>query len=484
MRSKDVSYRFRQYIDGAWVGASNGGTWDVVNPATEETILTVPFGNATDAAAAIEAAGRAFPGWARRTPYERGDVLRRASDVIRSRADDLAPTLVQEAGKPLAQARGEWMVAADLFEWFAEEGKRAYGRTLPARQPGRRMTVIRQPLGVVGVITAWNFPAYNTSRAWAAALAAGCTVVGRPSEFTPLTAMQIVNILVEAGIPPGVMNLVNGEPESMGQAMLDHPACRKISFTGSVRVGRILMDGASRTMTRLGLELGGNAPVLVFPDVDVEQVVKGSVATKYRNNGQVCIAPQRFMVHRKVSDAFVEGAVQRVRQLRVGNGLAPETQVGPLINARQRDRVETLVGEARRAGVSVLVGGERPRHLSKGYFYSPTVLAGVEPSMSVYSEEIFGPVMPVVSFDDVDQAIQMANQTPYGLAAYVWTNDLKTAIRAYEGLEFGMIGVNEWAPGAAEAPFGGWKQSGMGHECGPEGLEDYLETKLVTVGGL
>jgi acyl-CoA reductase-like NAD-dependent aldehyde dehydrogenase len=335
-------------------------------------------------------------------------------------------------------------------------------------------------MGVAGVITAWNFPAYNPGRAWAAAMAAGCTVVGRASEYTPLTAMEMANIVAEAGVPRGVLNLVNGEPDPMGQAMLDDPACRKISFTGSVRVGKLLMDGASRTVTRLGLELGGNAPVLIFPDVDLEEVAKGSVATKYRNDGQVCIAPQRFLVHRKVSDEFLERVVPRVKSLRLGDGLDPQTQVGPLINAHQRDRVATMVAQARRQGVEVLAGGSRLER--KGYFYEPTVLAQVQPSMPVYAEEIFGPVMPVVPFDELEQALAVANDTVYGLAAYVWTRDMKTALRAYEGLEFGMIGVNEWAPNATEAPFGGWKQSGIGHECGQEGLEDYLETKLVVVG--
>lgn len=479
-----MQYKYKQYIDGAWVDASNRGTWDVVNPATEAVIRTVPFGNAEDCRAAIAAAARAFPGWASRTPYERGAILRGVSDRIRERIDDLARTSVQECGKPLAQAKVEWQVAADLWEWFGEEGKRAYGRTIPARQASRRMMVLKQPLGVVGVITAWNFPTYNISRAWAAALASGCTVVGRASEFTPLTGMELMNILVEAGIPPGVMNLINGEPHEMGQAMLDHPALRKISFTGSVRVGKILLDGAARTMTRLSLELGGNAPVLIFPDVDLETVAKGSVATKYRNNGQVCIAPQRFLVHRKVRDEFVERVVPRVKSLKVGDGLEPETQVGPLINAKQRERVETLVADARRRGVEVVVGGRRPESLARGYFYEPTVLTNVSPTVPVYSEEIFGPVMPVTAFDELEEVLALANSTPYGLAAYVWTQDLKTAIRAYEGLEFGMVGVNEWAPGATEAPFGGWKQSGMGHECGPEGLADYLESKLVTVGGL
>jgi succinate-semialdehyde dehydrogenase len=475
-----VAYTYKQYIDGQWVDASNGATWDVINPATEEVIRTVPYGNGEDARRAIQAAARAFPAWRASTAYERAAILKRAADLMRARLDDLARTSVQECGKPAAQAKAEWGVVADLFEWFAEEGKRAYGRTIPSRAGGRRLTVLKQPMGVAGVITAWNFPAYNPGRAWAAAMAAGCTVVGRASEYTPLTAMEMANIVAEAGVPRGVLNLVNGEPDPMGQAMLDDPACRKISFTGSVRVGKLLMDGASRTVTRLGLELGGNAPVLIFPDVDLEEVAKGSVATKYRNDGQVCIAPQRFLVHRKVSDEFLERVVPRVKSLRLGDGLDPQTQVGPLINARQRDRVATMVAQARRQGVEVLAGGSRLER--KGYFYEPTVLAQVQPSMPVYAEEIFGPVMPVVPFDELEQALAVANDTVYGLAAYVWTRDMKTALRAYEGLEFGMIGVNEWAPNATEAPFGGWKQSGIGHECGQEGREDYLETKLVVVG--
>jgi acyl-CoA reductase-like NAD-dependent aldehyde dehydrogenase len=411
-------------------------------------------------------------------------MLQQAAARMRALADDLARTTVLESGKPFAQARGEWMVAADLFDWFAEEGKRAYGRTIPSRVATKRLTVLRQPMGVIGVITAWNFPAYNPARAWAAALAAGCTVVARPSEFTPLTAMAMTALLVEAGLPAGVLNLVNGDPEAMGQEMLDHPAVRKISFTGSVRVGRILMDGASRTVTRLSLELGGNAPVIVMPDVDLELVTAGAVTSKFRNNGQVCVAPQRFLVHRQVADAFADHAAARARQLKVGSGLDGDVQVGPLINARQRDRVEALVGDASARGVAIRAGGHRPAGQSRGYFFEPTVLSGVTPDMPVFEEEIFGPVMPVIPFDDLEEALALANRTPYGLAAYVWTNDLRASVKLSEGLEFGIVGVNEWAAHATEAPFGGWKQSGLGHESGSEGLNEYLETKLVSLGGL
>jgi len=479
-----MEFSYKQLIGGEWRDASSGGTATVINPATEDVVREVPYGAAADCHDAIEAARRAFSGWAGRTPYDRGAILKRTADLIRAEADRLARTTVLESGKPLAQARGEWLVAADLFEWFAEEGKRAYGRIVPSRVGTRRLNVLKQPIGVVGIIAAWNFPAYNIARASAAALAAGCTVVVRPSEYTPLTAMEMMNLLVEAGTPAGVANLVVGEADPIGQEMLRHPGCAKIHLTGSVAVGKRLMDGASKTMTRLSLELGGNAPVLVFPDVNLEAVAQGAIAAKFRNGGQVCIAPQRFLVAREVADAFVDRVAHVVGCLRVGSGLDPDTDVGPLINQKQLERVEGLVESARSAGASVCVGGMRPANRTRGYFYQPTVVADVHPSMPVYEEEIFGPVMPIVSFDDVDEAVALANGTRYGLAAYVWTNDLHTAMRASERLEFGMIGVNEWSPQAVEAPFVGWKESGLGREAGPEGLEEYMETKLVAFGGL
>ncbi len=474
----------RQLIDGAWVSAANGRTWDVIDPATEEVVTTVPFGGREDCVAAIDAAHRAFPAWSAETAWKRAAILKRTAEAIRARATTLAATTTREAGKPLAEAKGEWLVTADLFEWFAEEGKRAYGRTIPSRKPDRRILVLRQPIGVVGTITAWNFPAYNPSRTWAAALAAGCTVVGRPSERTPLSAMAIASILVEAGIPKGVFNLVNGEPEAMGQAMLDDPRLRKIAFTGSTRVGRVLMDGASRTHTRLSLELGGNAPVLVFPDADPRAVARSAVATKFRNAGQVCVAPQRFLVHRDLAEAFVEETAPLVRALRVGPGAAEGTQVGPLSSAGQRERLEAMVEEARGAGARVVAGGKRPPGHWKGFFYEPTLVDHTGPQHRLFEEEAFGPVIPVASFGDADEAIALANRTPYGLAAYAFTNDLRTAVRVAERLEFGMVGINEWLPHGVETPFPGWKQSGQGMESGAEGLAEYLETKVVGIGGL
>jgi acyl-CoA reductase-like NAD-dependent aldehyde dehydrogenase len=479
-----MSYNYRQLIGGEWRNAANGKTWDVLNPATEEVIRSVPFGAGEDCRLAIEAAANALPAWSKKTAYERGACLKRAGDLIRERAAELGRTTVLESGKPMAQAKGEWGVAADLFEWFAEEGKRTYGRWVPARNVAKRQLVIKQPLGVIGLITAWNFPAYNVARAGAAALAAGCTLVIRPSEYTPMTAMEMVNILVEAGVGDGVINLVNGDPESMGQEMLRNPHCAKIHFTGSQRVGKLLMDGASKTVTRLSLELGGNAPVLIFPDVDIAQVAASAVAAKFRNGGQVCISPQRFFVHTDVAIKFSDQVLSSVAKLKVGEGIEPDSTVGPLINARQRDRIEEMVAGARNTGADIITGGKRPAERKRGFFYEPTVVTGVPADAALFQAELFGPVLPIATFDDADRVIAQANSTRYGLAAYVWTNDLRAAMKAAERLEFGMVGVNEWTPQSTEVPFVGWKESGVGREAGAEGLEEYLETKLIAFGGI
>jgi acyl-CoA reductase-like NAD-dependent aldehyde dehydrogenase len=475
---------FKQLINGQWQDASNGKTWNLLNPATEESLGLMPFGNGDDAQAAIDAAAAALPAWSHKTAYERADVLMKAAAWIRARVNDLAAISTEECGKPLRESSAEWQTGANLFEWYAEEGKRVYGRTIPSRKADRRIMVVYQAVGVVGTITAWNFPIYNIARAWAAALAAGCTIVGRPSEYTPRSGMLLAQSLHEAGAPAGVINVINGEPEAMGQAMLNDPRCRKISFTGSTRVGKILSDGASRTMTKLALELGGNAPVIVFPDVNVEQVAKQAVSFKNRNAGQVCIAPQRFLVHSRIAEEFIEHAAEFSRKLHLGSGLESTTDVGPMINAVQRQRVETMVAEAVQQGAQVLTGGSRPADMPKGYFFSPTVVTNLTTDMRLYNEEIFGPVMPIVPFGDVDEALALANNTEYGLAAYVQTSNLNTAIRMYEELEYGMIAINDWLPSTPEAPFGGMKQSGIGRECGQEGLEKYLEPKTVYFGGV
>ncbi|MEJ7596493.1 MAG: NAD-dependent succinate-semialdehyde dehydrogenase [Kofleriaceae bacterium] len=474
--------RTQQLLDNQWVDAIDGGRWDVIDPATEEVVTSVPFGGAQDVARAVDAAHRAWPAWRARTAYDRGAILTAAATLMRARCEPLGELTVRESGKPLAEAVREWQIAADLFDWYAEEGKRVYGYTIPSRVATKRMLVLREPIGVVGVITAWNFPAYNPARAIAAALAAGCCVVVRPAELTPLSAMAMADALVEAGLPPGVLCLVNGEPVAMGQAMLDHPELRKISFTGSVPVGKLLMDGASRTMTRLSLELGGNAPVLVLPDADIEAVARASVSARFRNAGQVCVSPQRFFVERSRLARFEEIVVEETRKLPVGSGMDGTTRIGPMISERHRERVERLIAATTAAGAKVRTGGTRPPR--PGYFLEPTVLGEVTATMPAFTDEVFGPLFAISTFDQLDDAIAAANRTSYGLAAYVFTNDLRAAMHAYEHLEFGIIGVNEWAPHATEAPFAGRKDSGLGHESGREGLADNLETKLVSFGGV
>ncbi|MDZ4769567.1 MAG: NAD-dependent succinate-semialdehyde dehydrogenase [Chloroflexota bacterium] len=479
-----TDFTFKLWIDGAAVDAHSGTTWNLIDPATEQTVMSLPFGDGDDARAALEAAARAFPAWSKLTPYDRAPIFFKAAAWIRERITDLALITSEESGKPLRESRGEWATAAASFEWFAEEAKRAYGRIVPARRTDRRLLVTTQPLGVVGTITAWNFPVYNPVRAWSAALAAGCTVVGRPSEYTPRSALLLGQALIESGIPNGVINVINGDPAAMGAAMLADPRCRKIAFTGSTRVGKLLMDGASQTVTRLSLELGGNAPVLIFPDVDVAAIAQAAVNSKTRNNGQVCIAPQRFLVHSQIAEEFIERAAASMAKLKLGAGREEATQVGPLINAVQRDRLAHLVDESVGMGAQVITGGGRPSEFERGYFYCPTVIAGVTPDMPVYRDELFGPVMPVVAFDDADHALALANDTEYGLAAYVHTRDLNTAIRIYEGLEFGIVGVNDWMPTTPEMPFGGMKASGLGREYGSEGLHEYMEIKSVFIGGI
>jgi acyl-CoA reductase-like NAD-dependent aldehyde dehydrogenase len=478
-----TDFIFKQLINGEWVDASSGGTWALINPATEETLMQVPFGTAADAEAAVDAAAAVFPDWSKRTPYQRAEVLMKAANWLLEHAEAMAVISTEESGKPLHESLAEWRSAANYLIWNAEECKRAYGRIIPARAAGRRIMTIQQPMGVIGTITAWNFPIYNNVRCWSAALAAGCTVVGRPSEYTPRSAMLLAQALVESGAPAGVINVINGDPAGMAQVMLRDPRVRKISFTGSTRVGKLLMDGASQTITKLALELGGNAPVIIFPDVNVKEVAQQAVAWKYRNAGQACVAPQRFYVHSKIADEFTEHAAAASRALKIGNGLAQGTQTGPLINAVQRDRVEALVAEAVAQGAETLTGGARPDDMPRGYYYLPTVITGLSETMRIYSEEIFGPVMPIVRFEDAEEVLGLANATPYGLAAFVQTHDMNTSIRMYEGLEFGMVCINDWLPATPEAPFGGIKQSGLGRECGLEGLEEYMEKKTVFVGG-
>ena len=470
-----------QFINGEWIEAIDKGEVPLINPATEEVIETISHANDKDCNAAITAAHDAFSTWSKTTPYFRAAILKKAADYIRTNVDSIAKDMVLESGKPLAEAKGEWQVAANLFEWYAEEGKRSTGKTIPTNKTDKRSYTIFQPMGVIGVITAWNFPAYNPARAWAAALAAGCTVVAKPSEYTPLAGVHLTKALIEAGLPKAVLNLLIGDAASIGEAMLNHPLLKKISFTGSTRVGKILMDGASRTHTKLSLELGGNAPVLIFDDVDVDAIAKAASIARFRNNGQVCIAPQRFYVHKNIYKQFSDAVSKYVAQLKMGNGFEDGVHVGPLINKRQQQNVKNLLIKAKSEGATVLTGGNTT---AKGYFIQPAVVTNLTQQSSLAKNEIFGPVLPLFSFDSFEDAIAKANDTEYGLAAYVFTNNIKTAILASEQLHFGMVGINEWAPHGTELPFGGWNHSGQGHESGSEGLYEYMEKKLVSIGGL
>ncbi len=471
-----------QLIDGEWVGAADGGTWDLVNPATGVPFKSVAYGSTVDTTRAIDAAADAFDAWRDLGAWARADILHGAADLLTERADEYAAITTEESGKPLDQSRAEWLSATNYLRFAGEEAKRIGGRIIASRVPGRRIEVTYSPVGVVGVIAAWNFPVYNLNRAISSALAAGCTVVARPSEYTPRSALAYGAALLDAGVPAGVANVINGDPPSMGQALLDDPRVRKIQFTGSSRVGKLLMDGASATVTQLSLELGGNAPVIVMPDVDVEAVATGGAVAKYRNGGQVCIAPQRFIVHESIADEFTDVITSASAGMTVGDPTVPGTDIGPMINAVQRDRVERIVGESVGAGASIRTGGKRLD--GPGYYFAPTVLAGVLDGTTVMTEEVFGPVLPVTTFADIDQAVTVANSVDVGLTAMVWTNRLDAALAISDRLEYGMIGINEWYPVTAEAPFGGVKQSGLGRESGTEGVLEYLEPKTRYYGGL
>jgi succinate-semialdehyde dehydrogenase / glutarate-semialdehyde dehydrogenase len=472
----------QMYIDGAWCDAQEGKTLAVINPADESVVAEVAYGGRSDAERAIEAAARAFPAWRATSVYDRAKVLKKTADLMRERVEAIATTLTSEQGKPMAEARGEVLHSADTFEWFAEEGKRAYGRIIPAWNVAKRHYAIKHPVGVVGTITPWNFPAALPSRKIAPALAVGCTVVSRPADQTPLTLIQMFECLADAGLPPGVANLVIADAIPFADALFEHAAVRKISFTGSTRVGKELIGRSADQVKRLSLELGGHAPLIVFPDADVQQVAQAAVIGKFRNNGQVCIAPSRFYVHEKISRDFTEAAVELARNLKIGNGLEPGVQVGPMIEARALDKTSALVEDARSKGGKILTGGGRSSRFDKGYWFEPTVIREVNGSMKIMTEEPFAPVMPLLDFSKIDDVIAAANDTPYGLAAYVFTNDLTVATRMAEGLEAGIIGINDPVPATPQCPFGGMKESGMGRELGMEGLEAYLETKYVSVG--
>jgi len=471
----------KMFIDGQWCDADSGRTLGVINPATEEIVSDVAYGGRAETQRALEAAHRAMPAWSKATAYDRARVLKRTAELMRERADAIARTLTMEQGKPLAEAKAEVLHSADTFEWFAEEGKRAYGQIIPNSAPGKRHFTIKHPVGVVAAISPWNFPITLQSRKIAPALAAGCTIVSRPASQTPLCLIQVFECMVEAGLPNGVANLVIGPAQEMADEFLENPVCRKISFTGSTEVGKQLMRAAADQVKRLSLELGGHAPFIVFPDADPEVVAKAAVIGKFRNNGQVCISPSRFFVHNDISKKFTEATVEFAKALKLGNGLEPGVEIGPMFEKKALESTQQLIDDAKRTGAKVLTGGKKSDRFDRGYFFEPTVLTGLNAAARIMTDEPFAPVMPLLDFNKLDDVIAAANNTRYGLAAYVFTNDVTAMWKMAEGLEAGIIGMNDPVPATPQCPFGGMKESGLGRELAHEGLEAYLETKYVSL---
>jgi succinate-semialdehyde dehydrogenase/glutarate-semialdehyde dehydrogenase len=464
-------------IDGLWVGADDGATLTVIDPASGERIAEVPCCGAAETQRAIAAADAALPAWRALTARRRGQLLQNWNRLILNNADDLAALITAEGGKPLTEAKGETIYGASFVEWFAEEGKRTYGESIPSPASTTRLLVVKQPIGVCAAITPWNFPLAMITRKVAPALAAGCTVVVKPAEATPLTALALAALAEQAGFPAGVFNVVTGQPAAIGGELCASPIVRKLSFTGSTAVGRLLMAQCAPTVKKLSLELGGNAPFIVFDDADVDAAVEGALAAKYRNTGQTCVCANRFLVQSGIYEAFAARFAARSAQLKVGAGSEDGVAQGPLINAAGLAKVEAHVADAVAKGARVLCGGAR--HERGGNFFQPTVLADVTPAMRVAREETFGPLAPLFRFDSEAEAVAMANDTEFGLAAYFFTRDVGRCWRVGEALEYGMVGVNTGMISNEVAPFGGIKQSGIGREGSKYGIEEYLEIKYL-----
>jgi len=475
---------FRQqcYIDGQWVDADDGAKVDVTNPANHAVLGTVPRCGANETRRAIEAAKKAFPAWAAKPAKERGKILRKWADLMMANAEDLGKLMTAEQGKPLAEAKGEVGYAASFYEWFAEEGRRVYGDMIPSGTPDKRLFALRQPVGVVGAITPWNFPAAMITRKAGAALAAGCTFVVKPAESTPYSALAQAELAIRAGVPPGVFNVITGKASAIGGELTSNPLVAKITFTGSTEIGKLLMSQCASTVKKISLELGGNAPFIVFDDADLDAAVLGAMASKYRNTGQTCVCANRLLVQDGVYDAFVAKLVEATKKMRVGNGLEGPTEQGPLIDGKAVEKVEEHIADALSKGAKVVLGGKR--HALGGSFFEPSILTGVTPAMKVAREETFGPVAPVFRFKTEAEAIQMANDTEFGLAAYFYTRDLARSWRVTEALEYGIVGLNTGIISCEEAPFGGWKESGVGREGSKYGILDYTELTYLCLGGM
>jgi len=474
------------YINGEWVATPK--TFEVINPATGDIIGQVADGSRADAKRAIEAAHAALPAWRALTAEQRAELLTAAYRRILERLDDIARVLTMENGKPLAESKGETTFGAKFLLWSAEEGKRVYGRTVPSSSPTTRFLVIKQPVGVVGAITPWNFPFSMLTRKLGPALAAGCTAVLRPAKHTPLTAVELFKIFDEVGFPKGVVNLItSSNAREIGDELLENPLVRKITFTGSTEVGKQLMAKAAQQVKRVSMELGGHAPFLVFDDADLEKAARAAIWTKFRNAGQTCVCTNRLYVQRSVIEPFSKRVAELTASLKVGNGLEPGTEIGPMIDRQGFEKAQEHVQDAVSKGATVLTGGQPAKVSGNGngrgvYFYQPTVLAGVTSDMKITHEETFGPVLPIIAFDTEEEAIRLANDTQYGLAAYFFARDVGRIFRVAEALEYGIVGANEQYPVAPQVPFGGYKESGVARENGMEGIEAFLETKTIGIG--
>lgn len=470
------------YVDGAWVAADSAGTITVENPANGEIVGRVPKMGAAETKRGIEAANDALPSWRARTAKERSSILRRWFDLMMANQEDLARIMTAEQGKPLAESRGEIAYAASFIEWFAEEGKRVYGDTIPPFSSDRRIVVLKQPIGVCAAITPWNFPAAMITRKAGPALAAGCTMVVKPASQTPLSALALAVLAERAGVPKGVFSVVTGSASAIGGEMTSNPIVRKVTFTGSTEVGKTLMQQSATTVKRTSMELGGNAPFIVFDDADIDAAVKGAMASKYRNAGQTCVCVNRIFAQDTIYDRFIERLSEAVRALRVGDGLEEGVTIGPLINGEAVEKVEEHIKDAISKGARIAVGGHR--HKLGRTFFEPTILSDATPDMLIFREETFGPVAPVFRFKTEEEAIRLANDTEFGLAAYFYGRDIGRIWRVAEALEYGMVGINEGIISTEVAPFGGMKESGGGREGSKYGIDDYLEIKYLCMGGI
>ncbi len=469
------------FIDGKWRPASDNGTADVLSPVTEKPLGGAPVATLSDTDEVLESAIRGLASWRSKGAFERADAIHRIADEMIRRKAEAARMISTETGKPLAQSEREWGLSVDQFRWFAEEARRVYGRIIESRVPGGRFEVIREPVGVAAAFTAWNFPAALIARKVAPALAAGCSIIVRPSSQTPGVAMVMVDCIRAGELPPGTISLLVGPTSLTYAPIMASPAVRKVSLTGSTRVGQQMIRDAAETVKKVSMELGGNAPLIVFDDADLTAALSVSVPTKFANAGQVCVTPDRFFVHDSLHDAFVEGFVERAKALKLGDGLDPTVQMGPLINRGRLSEIEGIVADAAKAGAKVVSGGRRAAEFNAGHFYEPTVLTEVTDDMKVFSEENFGPIAAITRFSLEDEVMQRANASDMGLSAYAFTRSPDRARRVVAGLKAGMVGINSFALAASEAPFGGTNYSGMGREGGIEGINDYLDTKLAQI---